>query len=116
MSLRHLLLGRKILIVDDNNVNLKVAAAGLKRYGAAVVCVERGKKATELLTPPHQFDACFMDIQMPEMDGYEMLPCFESFLLIGILVWKLNLKISWKRSYKLLNRKIVIIWPEALNC
>ncbi|KAH9708161.1 Histidine kinase 3 [Citrus sinensis] len=71
MSLRHLLLGRKILIVDDNNVNLKVAAAGLKRYGAAVVCVERGKKATELLMPPHQFDACFMDIQMPEMDGFE---------------------------------------------
>ncbi|GMJ13298.1 histidine kinase 3 [Hibiscus trionum] len=71
LSLRNLLLGRKILIVDDNNVNLKVAAGALKKYGADVVSATRGIKAIELLTPPHQFDACFMDIQMPEMDGFE---------------------------------------------
>ncbi|XP_022725183.1 histidine kinase 3-like isoform X2 [Durio zibethinus] len=70
-SLRNLLLGRKILIVDDNNVNLKVAAFALKKYGADVVSATRGIEAIELLTPPHQFDACFMDIQMPEMDGFE---------------------------------------------
>ncbi|KAK9021640.1 hypothetical protein V6N11_011619 [Hibiscus sabdariffa] len=71
LSLRNLLLGRKILIVDDNNVNLKVAAGALKKYGADVVSASRGMEAIELLTPPHQFDACFMDIQMPEMDGFE---------------------------------------------
>ncbi|MBA0556475.1 hypothetical protein Golob_026572 [Gossypium lobatum] len=71
LSLRNLLLGRKILIVDDNNVNLKVAAGALKKYGADVVSATRGIKAIELLTPPHHFDACFMDIQMPEMDGFE---------------------------------------------
>ncbi|KAE8730126.1 Histidine kinase 3 [Hibiscus syriacus] len=71
LSLRNLLLGRKILIVDDNNVNLKVAAGALKKYGADVVSATRGIEAIELLTPPHQFDACFMDIQMPEMDGFE---------------------------------------------
>jgi len=65
LSLQHLLLGRKILIVDDNKVNLKVAAGALKRYGA-----ESGKEAISLLTPPHSFYACFMDIQMPGMDGY----------------------------------------------
>ncbi|KAI6692197.1 hypothetical protein NL676_019907 [Syzygium grande] len=37
LSLQHLLLGRKILVVDDNKVNLKVAAGALKRYGAEVV-------------------------------------------------------------------------------
>ncbi|KAE8716617.1 Histidine kinase 4 [Hibiscus syriacus] len=71
LSLRNLLLGRKILIVDDNNVNLKVAAGALRKYGADVISATRGIAAIELLTPPHQFDACFMDIQMPEMDGFE---------------------------------------------
>lgn len=71
LSLQHLLLGRKILIVDDNKVNLKVAAGALKRYGAELVCVESGKEAISLLTPPHSFYACFMDIQMPGMDGFE---------------------------------------------
>lgn len=70
LSLRSLLLGRKILIVDDNNVNLKVAAGALKKYGAEVVCEDSGKAAISQLEPPHNFDACFMDIQMPEMDGY----------------------------------------------
>lgn len=78
-SLRNLLLGRKILIVDDNNVNLRVAAGALKKYGADVVCAESGKKAISLLKPPHHFDACFMDIQMPEIDGYVMLDCLQSF-------------------------------------
>ncbi|KAI3452584.1 hypothetical protein Pfo_009248 [Paulownia fortunei] len=71
LSLSNLLHGRKILVVDDNPVNLRVAAGALKKYGADVVHAERGKDAISLLTPPHLFDACFMDIQMPEMDGFE---------------------------------------------
>ncbi|PNY08619.1 histidine kinase 3-like protein [Trifolium pratense] len=70
LSLNHLLSGRKILIVDDNSVNRTVAAGALKKYGAGVVCVSSGIEAITMLTPPHEFDACFMDIQMPEMDGY----------------------------------------------
>ncbi|XP_057486964.1 histidine kinase 3-like [Actinidia eriantha] len=70
-SLLKPLLGRNILVVDDNSVNLLVAAACLKKYGADVVCVDSGKKAISLLKPPHKFNACFMDIQMPEMDGFE---------------------------------------------
>ncbi|CAL0329711.1 unnamed protein product [Lupinus luteus] len=71
LPLRHLLHGRKILIVDDNCVNRMVAVAALKKYGAEMVCVSSGKEAISSLKPPHQFDACFMDIQMPEMDGFE---------------------------------------------
>ncbi|MED6144021.1 Hexokinase-3 [Stylosanthes scabra] len=71
LSLHNLLRGRKILVVDDNNVNRTVAAGALKKYGADVVCVSSGKDAIAKLKPPHQFDACFMDIQMPEMDGFE---------------------------------------------
>ncbi|XP_072972160.1 probable histidine kinase 4 [Typha angustifolia] len=66
-----LLVGKNILVVDDNKVNLRVAAGTLKKYGAKVECVESGKDALSLLQLPHKFDACFMDIQMPEMDGFE---------------------------------------------
>ncbi|KAK8937314.1 Histidine kinase 2 [Platanthera zijinensis] len=70
-TLKSLLNGKQILVVDDNLVNLKVAAGALKKFGAIVRCAERGKVAIELLKPPHKFDACFMDVQMPEMDGFE---------------------------------------------
>ncbi|XP_042475704.1 histidine kinase 2 isoform X2 [Macadamia integrifolia] len=70
-SLRSLLNGKQILVVDDNAVNRKVAAGTLKKYGAIVTCVESGKAALGMLQPPHKFDACFMDLQMPEMDGFE---------------------------------------------
>ena len=68
--LQNLLCGKKILVVDDNMVNCRVAASALKKFGATVECVENGKVALKLLQLPHCFDACFMDIQMPEMDGY----------------------------------------------
>uniref|UniRef100_A0A164SP81 histidine kinase n=1 Tax=Daucus carota subsp. sativus TaxID=79200 RepID=A0A164SP81_DAUCS len=69
--LRSLLCGKKILVVDDNRVNRRVAAGALKKFGADVECAESGKDALALLQFPHNFDACFMDIQMPEMDGFE---------------------------------------------
>lgn len=69
--LKGLLCGKKILVVDDNRVNRRVAAGALKKFGADVECVDSGKAALALLQLPHTFDACFMDIQMPEMDGFE---------------------------------------------
>ncbi|CAN4081025.1 unnamed protein product [Withania somnifera] len=70
-SLGGLLYGKKILVVDDNRVNRRVAAGALKKFGADVECAESGKAALSLLQIPHNFDACFMDIQMPEMDGFQ---------------------------------------------
>lgn len=70
--LQSLLCEKRILVVDDNRVNRRVAAGALKKFGADVECAESGKVALELLKLPHKFDACFMDIQMPEMDGYAL--------------------------------------------
>ncbi|KAJ0981240.1 hypothetical protein J5N97_009495 [Dioscorea zingiberensis] len=50
---------------------LRVAAGALKKYVANVAYAESGKDALSLLQLPHKFDACFMDVQMPEMDGLE---------------------------------------------
>lgn len=68
-TLGKLLREKKILVVDDNVVNRRVAEGALKKYGAIVTCVDSGKAALLMLKPPHNFDACFMDLQMPEMDG-----------------------------------------------
>ncbi|CAA2989514.1 histidine kinase 2 [Olea europaea subsp. europaea] len=70
-TLRTLLRAKQILVVDDTSVNRRVAEGALKKYGAVVTCVEGGKVAVGLLKPPHKFDACFMDLQMPGMDGFE---------------------------------------------
>ncbi|XP_042413315.1 probable histidine kinase 5 isoform X2 [Zingiber officinale] len=71
MTLQSILRGKNILVVDDNLVNQKVAAGTLKKFGAIVTCADSGKEAIRRLQPPHNFDACFMDVQMPEMDGFE---------------------------------------------
>lgn len=68
-TLGKLLREKRILVVDDNMVNRRVAEGALKKYGAIVTCVDSGKAALLRLEPPHNFDACFMDLQMPEMDG-----------------------------------------------
>ncbi|KAK8669354.1 hypothetical protein V6N13_106787 [Hibiscus sabdariffa] len=70
-TLGSLLREKRILVVDDNKVNRRVAEGALKKYGAIVSCVERGHDALDKLKPPHNFNACFMDLQMPEMDGFE---------------------------------------------
>ena len=50
-------------------VNRRVAKGVLQKYGAKVTAVESGRAALKMLELPHNFDACFMDLQMPEMDG-----------------------------------------------
>lgn len=67
LVLRSVLTGKRILLVDDNAVNRKLAAGSLKKYGAVVTCVDSGNDAIDMLKPPHMLDACFMDVQMPEM-------------------------------------------------
>ncbi|MEM7676706.1 MAG: response regulator, partial [Myxococcota bacterium] len=61
---------RRILVVDDNPVNRKVAARMLKRDGHIVTEAENGRLALQRLRED-RFDVVFMDVQMPEMDGYE---------------------------------------------
>jgi histidine kinase 2/3/4 (cytokinin receptor) len=70
-SLHKLLSGKRVLVVDDNLVNRRVAEGALLKYGAQVECANSGRDAILKLKPHHNFDACFMDVQMPEMDGFE---------------------------------------------
>ncbi len=67
---RHALLGLKILLVEDNEINQRVAREILEDAGALVEIASNGKAAVEQLTH-NPFDAVLMDLQMPEMDGIE---------------------------------------------
>ena len=62
--------GLEILIVEDNAVNQKVTRAILDKAGHYSVSAADGKKAIQLLRE-RSFDLILMDVQMPEMDGYE---------------------------------------------
>ncbi len=63
--------GKRILLVDDNNINLEVANSLLTSRKVSVVLARNGQEAVDIFTnaEPGFFDAIFMDIRMPIMDG-----------------------------------------------
>jgi signal transduction histidine kinase/CheY-like chemotaxis protein len=60
----------RILVAEDIPVNQRVAIQLLEREGYDVTAVENGRQVLEILEKM-SFDAVLMDVQMPEMDGYE---------------------------------------------
>lgn len=66
------LLGIRILVVDDSEINREVAMRILKADGASVSLANDGKAALDWLSAnPSAIDVVLMDVQMPVMDGYE---------------------------------------------
>lgn len=62
--------GKKVLITDDNELNRLVASVTLEHYGAIITEASSGQLAIAAAAG-QEFDVILMDIQMPEMDGYE---------------------------------------------
>jgi len=60
----------RVLLVEDNPVNQKVARLMLSKLGHRVVTADDGQKAIDLVRR-EEFDAVLMDMQMPVMDGYQ---------------------------------------------
>jgi len=64
--------GVRLLLVEDNPVNQLVASSMLTHAGAEIEAVDNGRAAVERLrTDAHRYDLVLMDVQMPEMDGFE---------------------------------------------
>ncbi len=64
--------GRRILLVEDNELNREIATAILREAGMEIDCAEDGIEAVNIMNraPEDRYDLIFMDVQMPKMDGY----------------------------------------------
>ena len=65
--------GMRLLVAEDNALNLEIAQTLLRMKGARVDSAADGKQALDafLSSPPGYYDAILMDVQMPVMDGHE---------------------------------------------
>lgn len=62
---------KHILLAEDNAINAEICQSVLESKGAIIERVENGKEAVEAFNNDSSYDFILMDIQMPEMDGYE---------------------------------------------
>lgn len=69
-NLLKILRGKRVLLVEDNEINQMVAEELLKDMGIVVEIASDGQQAVEKVSPG-AYDAVLMDIQMPGMDGYQ---------------------------------------------
>ena len=72
--------GKRILLVEDNELNREIGVEILQMTGAEVETAENGKIAVEKVeaSPEGLYDFIFMDIQMPVMNGYEATAAIRS--------------------------------------
>jgi two-component system sensor histidine kinase/response regulator len=66
--------GARILLTEDNDINQQIAIELLEGTGAMVKVANNGREAVDILSngpQPPLFDVVLMDLQMPEMDGYQ---------------------------------------------
>ena len=64
--------GKKVLLVEDNELNREIATAIMQEIGLSVDIAEDGTDAVNIMSSAEgrKYDLIFMDIQMPKMDGY----------------------------------------------
>ncbi|MDC0710934.1 HAMP domain-containing protein [Stigmatella sp. ncwal1] len=68
-----LLVGRKVLVVDDDVRNIFALNTVLERYGMKVGFAESGAEGIALLEKDAEVELVLMDVMMPEMDGYQAM-------------------------------------------
>jgi len=72
IDINGLFAGRRILLVEDVEINREIVKALLEPTHIEIECAENGKEALQKFTDePYKYDVIFMDVQMPVMDGYE---------------------------------------------
>lgn len=66
--------GKRVLVVEDNAVNMDIICGILERTNAEVICAWNGEEALELMERSEEFyfDMILLDIQLPKMDGYSV--------------------------------------------
>ncbi len=84
------LMGRKVLVVDDDVRNIFALSSVLERRGMTVLTAGTGREAIDILDSTPDVTIVLMDIMMPEMDGYETMrvirenPAFQRLPIIAL--------------------------------
>lgn len=63
--------GLKVMVVEDNPINMKLMDTLLSKYGIMIDKARNGKEAVEMLRKDNPYNIIFMDMQMPEMNGID---------------------------------------------
>jgi CheY-like chemotaxis protein/signal transduction histidine kinase len=79
------LVGKKVLVVDDDVRNIFAVASVLERHGMKVVTAETGQEALAKLASNPDMAVVLMDIMMPGMDGYETIRAIRQTISLGRL-------------------------------
>ena len=66
---QHRLAGKRVLIVDDNDVNRQILTEQLESWGLLTIACADGNEALQVITQSLAVDLAILDMQMPEMDG-----------------------------------------------
>ncbi|MDR1439595.1 MAG: response regulator, partial [Clostridiales bacterium] len=62
----------RVLLAEDVEINREIVIALLEPTNISIECAENGAAAVTMFSEnPERYDMIFMDVQMPEMDGYE---------------------------------------------
>ncbi|WP_421920177.1 cache domain-containing protein [Marinifilum sp.] len=94
------LTGKKILIVDDYNVNITLIKQMLQSTGVTLSSADNGRSAVEECSTSH-YDLVLLDLQMPELNGYDTLKLIKKD--------NPNIKIIAQTAYALANEKEQIL-------
>jgi hypothetical protein len=84
------LVGKKVLVIDDDLRNIFALTSVLEQHELHVLHAENGRAGIEILRNTPEVDAVLMDVMMPEMDGYEttrairQIPEFRSLPIIAL--------------------------------
>lgn len=78
--------GKRVLVFEDNEINLEILSLNLKRYEVGVETAADGIIGIDILKKDRNFDLVLLDIRMPRLDGFEVLRIMRSELQLTIPV------------------------------
>ncbi len=111
-------MSRHVLVVDDTELNRKLAAAILRRYGWRTDEASGGQEALDMLTADDSYQLVLLDIKMPGMSGEEVCqairanPCTATLPLIAYTAHALEDEVE---SFLVLGFNAVLIKPISLE-